>query len=171
MPSAASVSLSSQRLSFLGHIVSADGLEVDPAKVAAVQRWPQPSDIGQVRAFLGLGDYFRKFIQGYSNLVRPLNDLLHRDAKSAWDERCTAAFMGVKRALMHAPVLPLPDFAADAPGFDDWCDASGYGTGATLMQRGKVIAYEARSRPSVTTRLVSGNSWLLCTPCGHGVAI
>ena len=58
-------------LAILGHIVSADGLKVDPKKVSVVQDWPTPVNVGQVRAFLGLGNYFRRFIQGYSNLVRP----------------------------------------------------------------------------------------------------
>jgi RNase H-like domain found in reverse transcriptase/Integrase zinc binding domain len=147
-------------LSFLRHIVSADGLNVDPKKVAAVQHWPTPSDIGQVQAILGLGNYFRNFIQGYNNLVHPLNDLLRKEAKFDWNERCTRAFEGLKHVL-YAPMLTLPDFAADAPGFEVWCDASAYGIGAILMQRDKVIAYEARSLTPAERNYTTGEQELL----------
>ena len=144
-------------ISFLGHIVSADGLKVDPKKVAAVQHWPTPSDVHQVRAFLGLGNYFRNFIRGYSNLVRPLNELW-KAAKFDWTERCTAAFRGLKYALLYAPMLMLPDFADDAPPFEVWCDASGYGIGSVLMQDRKVIAYEARSLTSAERNYTTGDA-------------
>jgi hypothetical protein len=91
-------------ISFLGHVVSADGLKVDPKKVAAVQSWPTPSNVHEVHAFLGLGKHFRKFIKGYSGLVRPLNELLQKAVKYDWTERCAAAFEGLKQALLHAPV-------------------------------------------------------------------
>lgn len=127
-------------ISFLGHVVFSQGLKVDPRKVSTVQNWPAPSDVSQVRAFLGLGNYFRRFIQGYSNLVRPLNDLLKKGVPFRWDVRCTNAFNGLKSALLNAPVLTLPDFSDSAPGFDVWCDASGYDIGAVLMQGGRVIS-------------------------------
>ena len=148
-------------ISFLGHVVSSQGLKVDPRKVSTVQNWPTPSDVSQVRSFLGLGNYFRRFIQGYSNLVRPLNDLLKKGVPFRWDERCTNAFNGLKSALLNAPVLTLPDFSDSAPGFHVWCDASGYGIGAVLMQGGRVISYEARSLIPAERNYTTGEQELL----------
>ena len=148
-------------VAFLGHVVSADGLKVDPKKVAVVQDWPAPLNVGHVRSFLGLGNYFRRFIQGYSNLVRPMNDLLKKGADFRWDERCAAAFDGLKAALAGALVLALPDFSSDAPDFEVWCDASGFGIGAVLLQGGRVIVYEARTLNSAERNYSTGEQELL----------
>lgn len=135
-------------ITFLGHVVGPDGVKVDPRKVQAVQSWPVPQDIHQLRSFLGLANYFRKFIQGYSSLVRPLTDLLRSEANVSkdWSPAAQAAFEGVKWALTHAPVLVLPDFNAvhTSKPFEVVADASLHGVGAVLLQGGRPIAFESK---------------------------
>jgi hypothetical protein len=128
---------------FLGHIVGRQGVRVNPKKIATVQTWPIPTDITQLRQFLGLTNYFRKFIQGYSSLTAPLHDLTHKgtDFKSAWKDSHTALFEQLKELLTTAPILALPDF--DKP-FTLVSDASVMGTGAVLLQEGRPIAYTSK---------------------------
>ena len=127
-------------LEFLGHIVGADGVRPDPHKVQSVRQWPVPRDVRQVRSFLGLTNYFRRFIQGYSQLVRPMQLLLRKGAEFNWCQNCQVAFDQVKTALTNAPVLVLPDFSKP---FEVICDASGGAVGAVLLQQGKPIAFES----------------------------
>ena len=103
--------------------------------------WPVPKDLHQVRSFLGFGNYFRKFIQGFSNLVQPLTRLTKAAVAFKWTDACQLAFEGVKWHLTHAPVLALAD--RDKP-YELVADASGQGLGAVLMQDGRPIAYESR---------------------------
>lgn len=133
---------------FLGHIVGADGVKVDPRKVKAVEDWPVPTSVHELRSFLGLANYFRRFLQGYSSLVRPLTDLLKNDAGVVrdWDKAAQTAFDGVKHVLTRAPVLALPDFQAavkDEP-FEVVADASLHGIGAVLLQGKRPIAFESK---------------------------
>lgn len=127
---------------FLGHIVSAEGVKPDPAKVKAVLAWPVPKDITELRSFLGLANYFRKFIRGYSQIAAPLTDMFKKwPADNTYSEEALQAFQAVKQALSSAPVLALPDF--DKP-FEVICDASGVGIGAILLQDKHPVAYESR---------------------------
>ncbi len=134
-----------KELKYLGFIVGQNGIKVDPAKTAAVQEWPRPGNVHEVRKLLGFGNYMRRFIAGYANLVRPMNELLRKEAPFIWSDECEQALIGLKRALVEAPVLTLPDFAENAPPFEMVTDASGYGLGAVLKQGGKIVAYESRS--------------------------
>ena len=134
-------SFAQSELEFLGHILGKDGLRVDPRKTAAVESWPTPTDISQVRSFLGLANYFRKFIKDYSLMTLPLTHLLRKDVPWHWSDNCEAAFHQVKHALTHAPVLALPDFSLP---FEVVVDASGTGIGAVLLQQGRPICYESR---------------------------
>ena len=127
-----------REVKFLGHIVGADGLRVDPKKVEAVQRWPTPSGVAPLRAFLGLGNYFRRFIRGYSTIVSPLTRLTSAKVTWEWTPECQRAFEAVKAALTQAPVLALP--ALGRP-FTVISDASMHGTGGVLLQDGRVVAY------------------------------
>jgi hypothetical protein len=136
-----------REIAFLGHIVGADGIKVDHKKVETVQSWPVPKDVHQLRAFLGLANYFRRFIQGYSSLVAPLNALLRKEKQVSkeWGPAQQEAFLGVKHALTHAPVLRIADLPAALSGKEPLelvTDASKEGMGAVLMQEGKVIAFE-----------------------------
>ena len=128
---------------FLGHIVGKDGLKVDPKKVDVVQNWPIPKDLTEVRQFLGLTNYFRKFIKDYSSVAAPLMDLTRKDTdvKSVWNEIHTTSFEQLKKALTSTPVLALPDFGQP---FELVSDASLRGTGGILLQDGKVIAYTSK---------------------------
>ena len=130
-----------KEVKFLGHIVGAGGVKVDPAKIATVAEWPVPANVSEVRSFLGLATYFRKFVQGFSTLVRPLTNLTKATVPWEWTPACQEAYEGVKYALTHAPVLALPDFRKP---FEVICDASITGLGAVLLQEGRPVAFESR---------------------------
>ncbi|WVZ76926.1 hypothetical protein U9M48_024844 [Paspalum notatum var. saurae] len=125
---------------YLGHIISGNGVAMDPDKVAAVEAWPRPRTVRALRGFLGLTGYYRKFIAGYGSAAHPLTALLKREAFS-WAPEADHAFMAIKRALMSAPLLQLPDFSAC---FLVDCDASGFGFGAVLHQGDGAIAFFSR---------------------------
>lgn len=127
---------------FLGHIVSAKGVKPDPAKVQSIMEWPAPRDVSELRSFLGLANYFRKFINHYSQIAAPLTDLLKHSAwPSVLSDAALHAFGALKHALISAPVLALPDFTKP---FEVLCDASIQGIGAMLLQDGHPVAYESR---------------------------
>ena len=117
-------------LNFLGHISSAKGIQVDPAEVPIVKDWPVPKSKHDMQKFLGLANYYCKFIMGYAQLVAPMQQLTKKDKDYAWTEECNAAFTGVKNALCTAPVLSLPNLQRP---FGVVCDASGVGLGAVLI--------------------------------------
>lgn len=122
---------------YLGHLISAEGVAVDPQKVQAVQNWPVPTSAKSVRGFLGLAGYYRKFVRGFGVLAAPLNRLLSKEGFS-WNEEALAAFNLLKKALISTPVLRLPNFAEQ---FVVECDACGDGLGAILTQNNQPIAY------------------------------
>ena len=125
---------------FLGHVISAEGISVDPTKLDTVVKWPDPKDASDVRSFLGLGNHFKKFIQGYSKLTAPLVELTK--PRVAFDfstnEKAQAAFTGLKQCLTQAPVLCLPDLNKPCEVI---CDTSGFGCGAVLKQNDNAVAY------------------------------
>ena len=125
-------------LDFLGHVVGADGVKVDPKKTAVVRSRPQPRDVHQLRSFLGLTNYFRRFVQAYANLMGPLTNLLRKSVTFEWSPACQTAFDGIKHALTTAPVLVMPDYSKP---FELIADACGFGTGAALLQEGRPIAF------------------------------
>ena len=128
-------------VAFLGHIISADGIKVDPKKVQAVSEWDVPRDVRGVRSFLGLANYFRRFIQGFSKMVAPLTNLTKKDNSFVWTSECQDAFEKVKYSLTQAPVLVSP--TRDKP-YEVVSDASGIGLGAVLLQDGRPVAFESR---------------------------
>ncbi|MCI53811.1 RNA-directed DNA polymerase (Reverse transcriptase), partial [Trifolium medium] len=91
------------------HIISSGGIAVDPAKVDAVSQWGTPESVSEIRSFLGLAGYYRKFIEGFSKLALPLTQLTRKDHAFVWDENCEKSFQELKRRLTTAPVLILPD--------------------------------------------------------------
>lgn len=97
-------------IEYLGHIISGDGVSTDPSKVAAVQEWPTPTNCKQVRGFLGLTGYYRKFIKGYGSISRTLIDLLQKHTVFMWTDKEEEAFQQLKQAMLTAPVLALPNF-------------------------------------------------------------
>ena len=127
---------------FLGHVVGRDGVRTDPQKITAVQEWPVPKNVAEVRSFLGLCTYYRRFVQGFAQVAAPLHRLTKKGVHFNWDDQCQGAFDSLKRALTEAPVLPYPD--PTRPYLLD-TDASDEGIGTVLSQvkEGKehVVAY------------------------------
>jgi hypothetical protein len=130
-----------EEIKFLGHVLSANGIAVDPSKVKDILEWKLPTTVHQVRSFRGLAGYYRRFIPDFSKIVKPITSLLKNDTKFNWSSRCNKAFEQLKVLLTTAPVLAQPDI--EKP-FDIYCDASGSGLGCVLMQEGRVIAYASR---------------------------
>jgi hypothetical protein len=130
------------QLEYLGHIISAQGVATDPQKIQAVQNWGPPSDNKQLRAFLGLAGYYRKFIKHYGIISRPLTDLLKKNGQFLWTPQLQMSFDTLKQALISAPVLALPNFKQP---FTIETDASDKGIGAVLMQQGHPIAYLSKA--------------------------
>jgi hypothetical protein len=116
---------------FLGHVISADGVAVQQHKVDAVAKWPTPQCVSDVRRFLGLTGYYRRFVAGFSGLAGPLSDLTRKDTPFVWGPKEEAAFVQLKAALASAPVLVTPD---NTKPYTLHTDASGYAVGATLSQ-------------------------------------
>ncbi|GJT65769.1 putative reverse transcriptase domain-containing protein [Tanacetum coccineum] len=129
------------QVAFLGHIVSADGISMDPAKVEAITKWPRSTTVTEVRSFLGLAGYYRIFVEGFSLLALPLTKLMRRGEKFVWNEERENSFEELKRRLVSSPILTLP---SGTSGYQIYSDASKKGIGCVLMQHGKVIAYASR---------------------------
>ncbi|WVZ52398.1 hypothetical protein U9M48_003459 [Paspalum notatum var. saurae] len=130
-----------KEVSFLGHILSEKGVAVDPSKVKDVLNWKQPETVTEIRSFLGLAGYYRRFIKDFSKTAKPMTSLTKKNAKYVWSSNCEEAFQTLKKLLTSAPVLAQPDVTKP---FDVYCDASGSGLGCVLMQEGRVIAYTSR---------------------------
>jgi hypothetical protein len=154
-------------LDFLGHVVGADGIRVDPKKTAIVNDWPQPKSVTQIRSFLGLANYFRRFIPGYSTMVAPLTSLTKKNKSVVhdWDDACAAAFAAVKKALVSAPVLTAPDFTENAPTFEVLADASLVGIGAALTQGGRAVAYFSRKLTTAEEKYTTTEQECLAVLC------
>lgn len=139
--------LARDELPFLGHVLSKDGIRVDDNKIKAVTEYPSPQNLKQLRAFMGLANYFKRMIKGYVDLARPLNELTKKNATFRWDSEQEAAFQTLKVALTTAPVLSFPDFSKP---FILHTDASDFSMGFALLQineRGQetVIAYGGKN--------------------------
>ena len=114
---------------------------VHPAKISAVMQWEVPRTPTEIRSFLGLAGYYRRFIQDFSKIALPLTLLTKKSAAFSWGDEQQRAFEDLRRRLCEAPILTLPE------GMEDmvvYCDASCQGLGAVIMQCGKVIAYASR---------------------------
>ena len=133
------------KVEFLGHIVSEEGISTNPKKIDSVKNWPKPVTVKQVRSFLGLCSYYRKFILNFSSIAKPLTRLTEKDVKFVWSSDCDQAFEKLKTCLVNTPVLVYPDLTK--PFILD-TDASGVGIGAVLSQKQgdkeRVVAYYSR---------------------------
>jgi hypothetical protein len=136
------------RVAFLGHVVTPQGIEVDEAKIEAIKSWPIPATLTQIQSFLGLVGFYRRFVRDFSTIAAPLNDLTKKGVPFYWGAAQEHSFNTLINKLTHAPLLQLPDFGKI---FELKCDASGLGIGGVLLQKGKPIAYfsEKLSRPSL----------------------
>ena len=135
-----------EKVTFLGHVVSKEGISTDPEKIDAVLNWPVPKTLTKLRSFLGLYSYYRKFIKGFASLAKPLHHLTEKDVKFEWNCDCQNAFTKLKNLLTQAPVLSYPE---PSSSFILDTDASGVGLGAVLSQvqgsHEKVIGYYSRT--------------------------
>lgn len=138
--------LFSSQVQYLGHVISSEGVMADPSKVEAVQAWPTPKTQTEVRSFVGLASYYRRFIKGFAEIARPLHQLTEKGKRFVWGEECQESFQRLKASLISAPVLAYPDpkkpFILDT-------DASDVGIGAVLSQEDggleRVVAYASRA--------------------------
>ena len=128
-------------VAFLGHVISAEGVSIDPQKIEAIVNWKPPTNVIEIPIFLGLAGYYRKFVEGFSKLAAPLTKLTRKEEKFVWSEACQQSFDELKWKLTLTPVLTLP---SRRDGYTVYCDASRQGLGCVLMQHENVIAYASR---------------------------
>ncbi|GJZ24389.1 putative nucleotidyltransferase, ribonuclease H [Tanacetum coccineum] len=129
------------KVQFLGHVIDCQGIHVDPAKIESIKDWASPKTPMEIRQFLGLAGYYRRFIEGFSKIAKPMTKLTQKKVAFEWGDKQEAAFQTLKNKLCSAPILALPQ---GAENFIVYCDASHKGLGAVLMQNEKVIAYASR---------------------------
>ena len=139
-------SLFAKQVVYLGHIISEKGVSTDPVKVETVQNWTEPMSEKELRSFLGLCSYYRRFIKDFATVTKPLHKLTSKDSKFVWTKECQESFDTLKDRLTKSPILAYPDFKQ--PFILD-TDASEYGIGAVLSQKQdgaeRVIAYASRT--------------------------
>ena len=126
---------------YLGHIINAEGVQVDMEKIRAIRDWPVPKTVTELRGFLGLCTYYRRYVKGFSQFATPLTDLTKKGAFT-WTDLAQKTFEEMKVIMSSCPILALPDFSQP---FVVECDASGEGLGAVLMQNHHPIAFESRN--------------------------
>jgi hypothetical protein len=149
-------------VNFLGHIISADGVKTDPDKTAAIREWPQPKDIKELQSFLGLCNFYRRFVQHYSKITVPLTDLLQKDKPFIWTPEAETAFQTLKQRMITTPTLKLPD--PDCK-FTVTTDASDFAIGAVLSQDHghglQPVAFESRKLDSAEQNYAAHEKELL----------
>ena len=129
---------STDRVSFLGYVVTSQGIEMDEAKIVAITSWPLPTTVTRVQSFLGLAGFYRRFVRDFSTIAAPLHELTKNGVSFRWGPSQQQAFDALKSKLTQAPLLQLPDFDKT---FKLECDASGIGIGGVLIQGGKPVAF------------------------------
>jgi hypothetical protein len=118
------------KVTFLGHVISARGISLDPGKVKDVLNWMPPTTASEIQSFLGLVGYYRRFIKDFSKIAKPMTKLLEKNKAFEWTTECQASFEEQRKRLTSAPVLFLPDLTKK---FDIYCDASHQGLGCVLI--------------------------------------
>ncbi|GJT88401.1 reverse transcriptase domain-containing protein [Tanacetum coccineum] len=129
------------KVQFLSHVINSEGIHVDPAKIESIKDWASPKTLTEIRQFLGVVGYYRRFIKSFSKIAKPMMKLTQKSMKFDWSEKAESAFQLLKQKLCSAPILALPE---GSENFVVYCDASRKGLGAVLMQKEKVIAYASR---------------------------
>ena len=136
---------------YLGHVFSTSRMAPDHRNIVAVQEWSVPTNATEVRQFLGLASYYRRYIHWFANIAKPLNALTQKATAFEWISECQDAFNSLKRKLTQAPILPYPSFHQSASPFVLQTDASAVGLGAVLEQDGHVIAYASSRKGSLNS--------------------
>ena len=149
-----------KEVGFLGHVISGEGIAVDPTKVQSVTEWLGPTSVGEIRSFLGLAGYYRRLMENFSKIAKPMTELLKKDTKFKWTEECEASFQELKKCLVIAPVLILLDIRKD---FQVYCDTSCLGLGGVLMQDGRVVSYASRQLRPHELNYATHDCYLLST--------
>ncbi|TYK01597.1 reverse transcriptase [Cucumis melo var. makuwa] len=134
-------SFAQERINFLGHVIECGRIGMEEGKIAAIRDWAMPKSVSELRSFLGLANYYRRFVEGFSKRASPLTELLKKDVHWNWDPECQAAFDGLKQAMMEGPLLGIADVTKP---FEVETDASNYALGGVLLQNGHPITYESR---------------------------
>ncbi|GJT91062.1 putative reverse transcriptase domain-containing protein [Tanacetum coccineum] len=129
------------KVQFLSHVIDSQGIHVDPAKIESIKDWASPKSPTEIHQFLGLVGYYRRFIEGFSKIAKPMTKLTQKKVKFEWGDKQETAFQLIKQKLCSAPILALLEGSED---FIIYCDASKKGLGIVLMQKEKVIAYASR---------------------------
>ena len=120
------------KVEFLGHVLSGQGISTDPKKIKSVEEWPTPTCVKDVQRFVGLCNFYRRFVENFATIAKPLHNLTKKNSKFIWDEKCNNSFLQLKKCLTSSPTLLYPD---PAKPFIVECDASNYAIGAILSQR------------------------------------
>ena len=128
-------------VSFLGHVVSKDGISVDPKKIEVVRDWDRSTTVTKIRSLFGLARYYRRFTENFSKIVMPLTKLMQKNVKFLWSDACERSFIELKERMTTTPVLALSN---GTNGYVVYCDAFQVGLGCVLMQNNQVIAYALR---------------------------
>jgi hypothetical protein len=126
------------QVAFLGHVIYAGGVSVDPGKVKDVLNWMPPTTALEIQSFLGLAEYYRRFIKDFSKIAKPMMKLLEKNKAFEWKIECQASFEELRKRLTSAPVLVLLDLTKK---FEIYCDASRRGLRCVLIQEGQVVCY------------------------------
>ncbi|XP_025628770.1 uncharacterized protein [Arachis hypogaea] len=142
-------SFARDKVHFLGHIIKDETLYMDQENVKAIKEWKPPNKVSELRSFLGLDNYYRRIIKGYSTKAAPLTDLLKKNHSWEWSKECQKAFDELKAAITEGPVLALPDYSKV---FEVHTDAFDYAIGGVLMQEGHPIAFESRKLNDIERR-------------------
>ncbi|GKD57563.1 reverse transcriptase domain-containing protein, partial [Tanacetum coccineum] len=129
------------KVQFLGHVIDSEGIHVDPAKIESIKDWESPNTPIEILQFRGLAGYYRRFIEGFSKIAKPMTKLTQKSIKFSWGKKEETTFQTLKQKLCSAPILALPE---GSENFVVYCHASHKGLGAVLMQKEKVIAYASR---------------------------
>ncbi|GJU26559.1 putative reverse transcriptase domain-containing protein [Tanacetum coccineum] len=129
------------KVQFLGHVINSEGIHVDPAKIESIKDLASPKTPTEIRQFLSLAGYYRRFIKGFSKIAKPMTKLTQKSVKFDWGEKAEAAYQPLKQKLCSALILALHE---GSENFVVYCDASHKGLGVVLMQKEKVIAYASR---------------------------
>jgi hypothetical protein len=144
---------------YLGHIIGEKGVQVHQEKITAIREWPTPKTLTELRGFLGLCTYYRKFVKGFSQLCSPLTDLTKKGSFK-WNDEAQVTMEKMKEVMSTYPVLALLDFSIP---FTLECDASGEGIGAVLMQNRHPLSYESRKGVlNYFTAFTTKKCWLSC---------